>query len=46
MGLNLLELHGRNETSILDSPAPAPATVHHAPAPPPPVQGPAVPKPH
>jgi preprotein translocase subunit SecG len=45
MGLNLLELHGRNEKSILDSSAPAPAAVHHAPAPPAPVHGPAVPKP-
>ena len=44
IGLNLLALHGRNETSILDSVAPA-APVKTAPAPAPLPIGPAVPKP-
>ena len=42
IGLNLLALHGRNETSILDSAAPPPKT---APAPAPLPVGPSVPKP-
>lgn len=43
MGLNLIELRGRDEKSILDSPAPVAA--HHAPAPAAPT-GPAIPRPH
>jgi preprotein translocase subunit SecG len=43
IGLNLLALHGRNETSILDSAAPVPAKTAPAPAPLP--IGPSVPKP-
>lgn len=43
MGLNLIELRGRDEKSILDSPAPVAA--HHAPAPAAPA-GPAIPRPH
>src|ERR1700740_1717483 len=44
IGLNLLALHGRNETSILDSvQAPTPAKTTPAPAPLP--IGPSVPKP-
>ncbi|HVV26773.1 MAG TPA: preprotein translocase subunit SecG [Rhizomicrobium sp.] len=48
IGLNLLALHGRNETSILDSASPAPVSQQpakpSAPAPVPPA-GPSVPKP-
>lgn len=44
IGLNLLALHGRNETSILDSAAPV-APVKNAPAPAPLPIGPSVPKP-
>jgi preprotein translocase subunit SecG len=48
LGLNLLALHGRNETSILDIPAagtaPAPVQQKQAPLKPAPI-GPAVPKP-
>ena len=46
LGLNLLALHGRNETSILDVPAvgSAPAQPKQAPLKPAPI-GPAVPKP-
>ena len=44
IGLNLLALHGKNETSILDSvPVPVPAKTAPAPAPLP--IGPSVPKP-
>ena len=42
--LNVLELKGRDERSVLDSPAPAPIAAHHAPAPAP-ASGPAIPKP-
>jgi preprotein translocase subunit SecG len=47
--LNLLSLHGRQETSVFDSPltAPGPATpAQKTPAPTVPVKGPAVPTPH
>jgi preprotein translocase subunit SecG len=48
LGLNLLALHGRNETSILDIPAsgtgPAPTSPKQAPVKPVPI-GPSVPKP-
>src|ERR1700761_8999257 len=44
IGLNLLALHGKNETSILDS-APAAAPGKTAPAPAPLPIGPSVPKP-
>ena len=44
IGLNLLALHGRNETSILDS-APGPVPAKTAPAPAPLPIGPSVPKP-
>ena len=48
LGLNLLALHGRNETSILDVPAagsgPVPSQQKQAPLKPAPI-GPAVPKP-
>ena len=43
IGLNLLALHGKNETSILDTAAPTP--VKSAPAPAPLPIGPSVPKP-
>ena len=46
MGLNLIELRGRNEKSILDSPAPAPIAAHHVTAPPAPPAAPAIPRPH
>ena len=46
IGLNMLELRGRDEKSILDSPAPAPIAAHHAPAPAAPPAGPAIPRPH
>jgi preprotein translocase subunit SecG len=46
MGLNLIELRGRDEKSILDSPAPAPIAAHHAPAPAAPPASPAIPRPH
>src|ERR1700753_4406433 len=44
IGLNLLALHGKNETSILDSAAPV-APVKNTPAPAPLPIGPSVPKP-
>jgi len=44
IGLNLLALHGRNETSILDSAA-GPSPAKNAPAPAPLPIGPSVPKP-
>jgi len=44
IGLNLLALHGKNETSILDS-APGPTPVKTAPTPAPLPIGPSVPKP-
>jgi preprotein translocase subunit SecG len=44
IGLNLLALHGRNESSILDSAAP-PVPAKSAPAPAPLPIGPSVPKP-
>ncbi|HVW73203.1 MAG TPA: preprotein translocase subunit SecG [Rhizomicrobium sp.] len=44
IGLNLLALHGRNETSILDSAAPV-TPVKNTPAPAPLPIGPSVPKP-
>jgi preprotein translocase subunit SecG len=44
IALNLLALHGRNETSILDSAAP-PTSTKTAPAPAPLPIGPSVPKP-
>ena len=44
IALNLLALHGRNETSILDSAAP-PTSAKTAPAPAPLPIGPSVPKP-
>lgn len=44
IGLNLLALHGRNETSILDTAAPA-VPVKTTPAPKPLPIGPSVPKP-
>ena len=44
IGLNLLSLHGKNETSILDSAVP-PTPLKSAPAPAPLPIGPSVPKP-